>query len=76
MVAYKLFAEHRHNDEYGDYEAFGIIVSEPGGIVRVVEDVCTDKNKAEALVSQFNKERLLPCHLDEAIEDYLYDFEI
>ena len=76
MIKYELYTEHKHNAEYGRYEAYGIRASSSGRTVRLIGDISTDKEKVSTLVLLFNRERLALCHLDEAVEDFLYDLEV
>lgn len=57
-------------------ETYGITVYEHGDLLFVIDDISLDKEKIDRLVECFNKERLSPSHLDEALENFLYDFEI
>lgn len=36
-----------------------------------IDDVSSDKEKVERLISQFNRFSLSPVHLRDAVEDYL-----
>ena len=76
MAKYGLFSERGYNEEAGAYDTCGIAVFSRGKAVRLIHDVTVDRDKAEALVRLFNKERLEPSQVDEAIEGFLYDYEI
>ncbi len=76
MVTYKLFAERKYDAEYGYYQAYGIRAEASGDILRDIGDISDDREKVAALVGLYNDCRLSPEHLDEMIEDFLYDFEV
>ena len=76
MIVYELCSAKSHDKEYGSYTAYGIAVLYEGTVIRTVEDVSAEKEKVTALVKLFNEERLSPAHLDEAIENFLYDFTV
>ncbi len=60
-------------DETGDYiTTYGIAVVE-NKKVRIIPDITTDKLLIEALIKKFNKYKLSAYHIDDAIEDFLYD---
>ena len=75
-MRYQVFSESAYSQETGRYETCGIEVSYSGTVLRTVHDVSTDKEKVTALTERFNREQLSPAHLDEAIESFLYDFEV
>lgn len=75
MIKYAWFPEIRSDGEGGHYHTYGIAAFESGRS-RYVSDITTDKYKIKALVYTFNNERLELSQLDEAIEDFLYDFEV
>lgn len=54
---------------------YGIIV-EDNRIIRTIADISTDKSSVEKLIEKFNKHKLSCCHIDTAIEDFLYDQNI
>ena len=55
--------------------AYGIALIADGECVRIIGELCTDRAPVEELVALFNEEGLDPIHLDQAVEDFLYDFE-
>lgn len=75
MAKFGIFSERKQNSDHEYYDAFGIAVSERGETVGIVRDVCADKEKLTDFITLLNSERLDPIHLDEAIENFLYDFE-
>lgn len=76
MVYYELIAQCKYDSTIGQYNTYGIQVIRSGRIVSIVEDICLDRHKVEALTKLYNKERLSPSQLSEAIEDFLVDFEV
>ena len=76
MIQYDLQIEHAYNSEYGAYVTYGVTAYFRGKVVCTVEDISLDKNKVEQLVKCFNEEQLSPAHLEEEIENYLYDFTL
>lgn len=76
MIQYDLQIGHTYNSEYGAYVTYGVTAYFRGKVVCTVEDISLDKKKVEQLVKCFNEEQLSPAHLEEAIENYLYDFTI
>lgn len=76
MIHYRLFSERLCGKELGEYETYGIIAADDTGDLRVVHDVSCERERIEALTALFNAEQLLPEHLDEAVESFLYTFEV
>lgn len=76
MAQYELKIGHAYNDEYGAYVTYGVTASHRGKAIRTIEDISLDKKKVEQLVKLFNEEQLSPAQLEEAIENYLYDFTL
>ena len=76
MIIYKLYTERQSDREHGTYTTYGISVCRGDSVVRVIPDISLDQEKVTALIEAFNQERLSPAHLDEAIESFLYDFEV
>lgn len=76
MIRYELQTGHLYNSEYGSYESYGVIASRGGRIICVIEDISLDRDKVEELVKRFNEGQLSPAHLEEVIENFLYDFEV
>ena len=74
MTEYKLFEESKYNRLCGFYITYGIIVFEDGLHTRTISDISVNKEKVEQLISAFNELELSPRHLNEAVEDFLYDF--
>ena len=75
MIKYAWFPEIRSDGNGGHYHTYGIAAFD-GGKKRYVSDVTTEKQKIQALAYTFNNERLELSQLDEAIENFLYDFEV
>ncbi len=76
MTKYAYFSERMSRPELGDYETFGIIATDADGTTRVIHDVTCEEEKAMALASAFGEGQLSFSQLDEAIESFLYDFEV
>ena len=76
MIHYDLHTGQAHSNEYGTYETYGITASRCGNIVCTIEDISLEKNKVEQLIALCNKEQLSPAHLEETVENFLYDFTI
>ena len=76
LTNYELFPEHLTDSESGDYVAYGIRAVKNGRSVLAIGDISAEKDKVAALVRKFNTEQLSPEHLNEAVEDFLYDFEV
>ena len=76
MIQYDLQIGHAYNSEYGAYVTYGVTAYFRGKVVCTVEDISLDMKKVEQLIKVFNEEQLSPAHLEEAIENYLYDFTL
>ena len=76
MIRYELHTKQANSDEYGAYEAYGITATRGGKVVCTIEDISLEKSKVEQLVKLCNEERLSPAHLEETVENFLYDFTI
>lgn len=60
-------------DKNGDFiTTYGIAVVDKNK-VRIISDITPDRFKIEKLIEKFNKHKLSSCHIDDAIEDFLYD---
>ena len=75
MKEYRLFAQSVY-DEAAVLETYGIMLCEDNQIVRIIPDISVDREKVGSLVSDFNRYGLEPEHLDQAIEDFLYDLSV
>lgn len=75
-MRYRLITETKFLDEYGNYTAYGIEVIRRGQRVLLIGDISTDRDKLSLLVDRFNNEGLELSHLEQAIEEFLYDFEV
>ena len=58
------------------YTSYGIIAISGEKIAITIDDVSTDKTAVEKLINKFNTQKLSLCHLEQAIEDYLYNLEV
>lgn len=75
MTEYKLFKQSMYERTVGFYETYGISVFQCGELMRIVRDVSVDRESVERLISRFNNEELATEHLNQAIEEFLYDLE-
>ncbi|MCQ2552381.1 MAG: DUF6514 family protein [Clostridia bacterium] len=57
--------------EEKEYNSYGIACNDNGKIMKFVEDVSIDEKAVEKLVKLFNRLKLDPVQLEEAIEDAL-----
>lgn len=76
MAKYTFFSESAASPELWTYETYGIIAKDEDGSVRVLHDVTCEKEKAMALAAAYSEAQLPLSQLDEAIENFLYDFEV
>ena len=76
MIEYELLKQQRYDSVYGLYDTYGVCVTENGRIIREIGDISLDREKTSALIGSFNTEHLSPDHLDDCIEDFLYDFSL
>lgn len=76
MTEYRVFSERRYDRESGEYEAFGVAAVESDEVVISVRDISDDRDKVCALAALFNEERLSPLHLENVVEDFLYDQKV
>ena len=76
MIVYKLITEMIVDRENGSYTACGISVYRGDSVIRTIADISPDREKVESLIDLFNREQLSPTQLDEAVENFLYDFEV
>ncbi|MBQ4129024.1 MAG: hypothetical protein IJD68_04545 [Ruminococcus sp.] len=73
MVEYKLLKQRKYYSISGCYTSYGILAFKGEKLIRTVADISANKTAVENLIEKFNKYELDPCHLSQAIEDYLYD---
>lgn len=76
MIHYQLNEQACYDRINGQYVSYGITVVRGSRIIRVIEDISTDRAAVAALTDRYNAEQLSPAHLDEAVESFLYDFEV
>ena len=67
MCRYSCFRERKHDDEFGDYSAYGIALDGAA----VVHGLSTNYIRVQDLVERCNKGALDPIHLPDVIEDFL-----
>ena len=75
MVEYKIQMQTINVNNIS-YISYGIVAISGEKIVTTANDVSTDKIAVEKLVQKFNTHKLPLCHLEQAIEDYLYNLEV
>lgn len=75
-MRYELFSERKFQEEYGWYHTHGILAVSCGQTVSVIGDITLDKEKLLLLIAKFNEEKLELPHLEQVIEEFLYDFEV
>jgi hypothetical protein len=67
---YEVFAEELWCRDTGNYKAYGVLVRDCDGNVRLkISDVFTDKDNAEDFVAKCNRLGLDIIHIYDAIED-------
>lgn len=76
MVEYKIQTQTINLNDNKSYISYGIIAISSEKIAITIDDVSTDKTAVEKLINKFNTQKLSLCHLEQAIEDYLYNLEI
>ncbi len=74
-MQYRLFEETKFLEDCGYYRTYGISAVERGQTACAIEDISSDKYKIEQLAKKFNEEKLELRHFEQAVEDFLYDFE-
>lgn len=67
MSRYSCFRERKHDDEYGYYVTYGILLD--GEVA--VSDLCLDGRRVRDLVDLCNEGDLDPIHLPDVVEDFL-----
>lgn len=73
MVEYRLLTQEIYFNSQGSYSSYGIIVFENNAHIRTIADISVNKADVEKLIEIFNTHQLAPCHLSQAVEDYLSD---
>ena len=76
MNHYELFFEYKTDSAIGLYGTYGIAAFLDGKLVRIIDDVSCDREKVKALTDSFNQHHLEIEHLSQAVEEFLYDFEV
>lgn len=76
MAEYKIQTQTINLNDNKSYISYGIIAISGEKIAITIDDVSTDKTAVEKLINKFNTQKLSLCHLEQAIEDYLYNLEI
>ena len=76
MLTYKLRKDNLFHQDIGNYTSYGIdVVDEMSGLsIYFILDISTEKKPLENLISLCNKLRLDIIHLNDVVEDFLYDF--
>ena len=75
-MRYNLFTETKFYEEYGWYQTYGILATTSGQTTYAIGDITLDKEKLLFLIAKFNAEKLELSHLEQAVEEFLYDFEV
>ena len=76
MIHYEMFFEYKNDSKLGLYGTYGIAAFRDGKLMRIINDVSCDREKVTALTDRFNENFLEPEHLSQAVEEFLYDFEV
>ena len=76
MTEYRLFVQSKFDRVCGYYHTYGISVFENGRLTRIIRDVSLDREKVDRLIDAFNEGELDAVHLNQAIEEFLYDFKV
>lgn len=75
MVEYKLQTKTTLNSDSTTSTSYGILAFCGKRLVATVSDISDNKDAVEQLIQKFNSYDLSLCHLEQAVEDYLYDLE-
>lgn len=75
MTEYRLFVHNNYDRACGFYHTYGVSVFEDGRLTRIVKDISPDREKIERLIAAFNEGGLDAVHLNQAVEEFLLDFE-
>ncbi|MBQ9680712.1 MAG: hypothetical protein IJV48_08545 [Ruminococcus sp.] len=73
---FRLLTQRKTAEEFSEYTAYGIEAAEQNQIISQIEDISTDKEKMLWLIEKFNNEKPELSHMEQMIEDFLYDFEV
>ena len=76
MTEYRVFSQLIKDSENGEYEAFGIAAVCSGEVMFSVGDISGSFEEVSSLAALFNEEVLSPLHLENAVEDFLYDRKV
>lgn len=71
MCLYKLRQDVLHTNDVGLYISYGVDVFKNNRIILSVKDIALDKMNILDFINKCNSLKLAPCHLDDAIEDFL-----
>ena len=72
-VNYRITEQRADNGGAGMRPCFGVALYIGDECVRVIGDISPDREAVQKLIGLFNDEELDPVHLDQAVEDFLYD---
>ncbi len=75
MAKYSLLTQNLYDTSIGHYTSYGIIAKERKLTISVA-DISTDKFAVEQLIEKFNTYELSLCHLHDAVEDFLCDYNL
>lgn len=73
---FRLFTQRKTAEGFGEYTAYGIEAVEQNQIICQIEDISVDKDEMLRLIEKFNHEKPELSHMEQVIEDFLYDFEV
>ncbi|MBQ8057364.1 MAG: hypothetical protein IJ275_03395 [Ruminococcus sp.] len=76
MVEYKLQTQTTLISDSTTLTSYGILAFCGKRLVATVKDISSDKSAVEKLIQKFNTHGLSLCHLEQAVEDYLYNLDI
>lgn len=76
MVTYRITETDIIGGDGAPYMSFGIALFRGSERLRTINDISADRTAVQRLADLFNAEELDPVHFDQAVEDFLYDFEI
>ena len=74
LTEYKVYQDSEGDSAFHHRHTYGVALYQDGACQRVIGDISGDRKRLEKLVRLFNAEALDPVHLDQAVEDFLFDF--
>ncbi len=76
MVEYKLNRKNIDDNCGKNRIAYGIKVCENSTHIKTIDDISDDKIAVEKLIRDFNDYELDIAHLEQAVEDFLYNLSL